>query len=286
LLAVYLPEAAPDIVAVIRQAKHESPNLGDWCTFGCLDPARNGSEFYGGLPAHRVAGASGTREGMLVSSGGKLEKSLISFILAHRLAWSHWQGEAEPRPGCPAGPSDLQQSFAKPSGGNMAIPMRELGASATSWDAESAPSTSASALAEEEGSSCVPVWGYPASALRLLHDLEEFQRREIGPSAPHQRLYSLLPEDLLQLERAAPEPGSAPAPPEQACDWSPEGEAGRGSCSSHFFWLEVLYDFHSGRHAAHFGEGGGGRPTGGGPTGDSEGAVFELLEREPGIGQA
>ena len=35
------PKAAPDIVDVMRRCRHASPNLGDWCAFGCLDPSRN-----------------------------------------------------------------------------------------------------------------------------------------------------------------------------------------------------------------------------------------------------
>eukprot|EP00927_Polykrikos_kofoidii_P001324 TRINITY_DN10481_c0_g1_i1.p1 TRINITY_DN10481_c0_g1~~TRINITY_DN10481_c0_g1_i1.p1 ORF type:complete len:961 (-),score=109.69 TRINITY_DN10481_c0_g1_i1:833-3427(-) len=47
ILIIYLPRAAPDIVDIVRRSRYASPNLGDWCAFGCLDPTRNGGEFYG-----------------------------------------------------------------------------------------------------------------------------------------------------------------------------------------------------------------------------------------------
>jgi len=315
LLIFYLPQAAPDIVAIIEQARHASPNLGDWCIFGCLDPSRNGSEFYGGLPARPGASSTGgqtSREGRgpLVSSGGKLEKSLISFVLAHHLPWSHHEGE-EPGIGLPmlcghatpkssgastraVGPGDLPQSWACATGlsymqgsfsravgsaaGQAAIPMREMASSSTTWMSDSLIALDAEP-GGGGGDACsrgIPVWGYPACALQLLHDLEEFQQRESGSPSPHRRLFDLLPEDLLCLERAVPEPQGALRRPAQAPRWPVDDEAGRSSCSSHFFWLEVLYDFHSGRHAAHLGD----------AVHDGEEAVFEMLEREPGAGQA
>eukprot|EP00929_Paragymnodinium_shiwhaense_P015464 TRINITY_DN12355_c1_g1_i1.p1 TRINITY_DN12355_c1_g1~~TRINITY_DN12355_c1_g1_i1.p1 ORF type:complete len:982 (-),score=182.12 TRINITY_DN12355_c1_g1_i1:152-3097(-) len=138
LLIVYFPKAAPDIVNTIRQTRHASPNLGDWCVFGCLDPCENGSEFYGGgtlrlapdalseavadgrsssslaafdqAPAAASDGSfmgwgnsavfdrdverhdhrpgQGGRTLGVVSNGGKLEKSVVSFIQAHRQSWS------------------------------------------------------------------------------------------------------------------------------------------------------------------------------------------------------
>eukprot|EP00927_Polykrikos_kofoidii_P049554 TRINITY_DN43601_c0_g1_i1.p1 TRINITY_DN43601_c0_g1~~TRINITY_DN43601_c0_g1_i1.p1 ORF type:complete len:923 (-),score=157.24 TRINITY_DN43601_c0_g1_i1:31-2799(-) len=136
LLIVYLPKAAPDIIDIVRRTQHPSPNLGDWCVFGCLDPASNGSEFYGGGPSRscysrgnqfETTGAQATEahtfdsgsggggavaafderappgaaafrsrssceneygfSGRLVSNGGKLEKSVISFIHAHSFSW-------------------------------------------------------------------------------------------------------------------------------------------------------------------------------------------------------
>mmetsp|Transcript_61003 Transcript_61003/g.196524 ORF Transcript_61003/g.196524 Transcript_61003/m.196524 type:complete len:133 (-) Transcript_61003:348-746(-) len=99
------------------------------------------------------------------------------------------------------------------------------------------------------------------------------------PASPHRGVYNLLPEELLCLERTAEGPGDTPLPPTQANGWLLDEEAERGSCSSHFFWLEVLYDFHSSRHASHLAE-----PSATGS--DGEGAVFELLEREPSSVQA
>jgi len=108
LLVFVMPRAAADIVDVIRRTHHQSPNLGDWCAFGCLDPGPNSSSFYSGLPweaqpvdtnisssnCPRVefdgitAGSCSSGDIPIESNGGKLEKSIVSFILAHRLCWS------------------------------------------------------------------------------------------------------------------------------------------------------------------------------------------------------
>lgn len=101
LLTLYLPQAAPDIVELVRDCKHSSPNFGDWCAFGCLDTAKHGSELYGGRraliaadnsgtpgPWHSASPRGGGRAGPTsLSNGGKMEKSAISFVLAHRVAW-------------------------------------------------------------------------------------------------------------------------------------------------------------------------------------------------------
>merc|ERR1719265_445582 len=87
------------------------------------------------------------------------------------------------------------------------------------------------------------VWGYSASALQLLHDLEEFQQREME----RVEVYRFLPEDLLHLERIMPTADSAPTLPTLLGGWSEDDEAHQ-SCGPHFFWLEVLYDYYSGRH--------------------------------------
>lgn len=90
------------------------------------------------------------------------------------------------------------------------------------------------------------VWGYPASALRLLYNLEEFQKRELSPASPHLDIYALLPEELLRVERATSTLDGSPCPASSAGGRSDEVD--QSSCSSHFFWAEVLYDYHSGRH--------------------------------------
>lgn len=343
LLIVYLPEAAPDIVDVIRRSRHASERLGDFCVFGCLDPARSGSEFYGGPAWQNSAASSGTDsapptgsltaggrgarsvENRIVSHGGKLEKSVISFILSHRTPWSPstlsdgfwdshpaYQGPRLSDVSTPAsgsrsmtspGPRQLAQamktftrsSVRDSSANTAAIPMKDLSASGqqqTASELQGAAEGQEQRLEEgggggglafpertlANGFSHIPVWGYPVAALALLHELEDFQQRETGASSSQHRLYTLFPDELVALERATSEVGGEPLPlaamPVAGLSGSVkagplDGQVGRTSCSSHFFWLEVLYDFYSGRHASHLGDAGGG-------------ATFELLEQRPG----
>merc|ERR1712107_474686 len=74
------------------------------------------------------------------------------------------------------------------------------------------------------GNEARKVWGYPEGALHLLYDLEEFQQRE----GIDQDLYSLLPKELLTLQRVAPTHDGEPSPPSVM-------SVVDGSCSSHFF---------------------------------------------------
>lgn len=336
LLGIYLPQAAPDIARVLRQSRYASQNLGDFCVFGCLDPARNGGEFYGAPYWQGEAQGSSTdgprslSEGSraarsldcrIVSQGGKLEKSIMSFILGHRLPWCPPTGSDGPWESPPVayvppclyglGAAPLQASqrpAAKLGRGSaasasMAIPLQDMSASCSSAPCGlGGPSTAAPAAAEEEdeceirleegnhlaGSVCelpkgsdvdrADCWGYPTTALSLLRELEDFQQREMARDSPHRRLYGLFPEDLLAMDRATPEAWGEvlplPAVPVSgpACGRAGplDSHAGRVSCSAHYFWLEVLYDFHSGRHAAQFGDAGGG-------------AAFELLASRPDV---
>jgi len=308
LLFFYLPQAAPDIVDVVRRSLHESPNLGDWCTFGCLDPSKNGSEFYGARQQWQRGGGSSSAgdppapggaddrsrahrsedRGGVVSNGGKLEKSVISFILAHRLTWSVSEGDEELGLGRPAEreprePRDRHGDEAHASAREVAIPLQELAPGAPRATPSPPPSPARGTggcaggaldgCSDGRGNSGLEVWGYPDCALRLLHDLEEFQEREWGSAPQPGGAYALLPPELLSLERIVPAPGSPPvAPLLVGGPLSPNDDGEQGNWGSHFFWLEVLYDFHSGRHASHLVDGGGfpcyGR------------SAFELLERE------
>ncbi|CAE8623763.1 unnamed protein product, partial [Polarella glacialis] len=102
------------------------------------------------------------------------------------------------------------------------------------------------------------IWGYPPAALRLLRELEDFQRLQMAPSNAGREHYALLPADLLRLQSAAaPTAMSAAAAVAKAASAAAamgELEEGRRQDTSHgseayFFWLEALYDFHSGRQA-------------------------------------
>merc|ERR1712136_330432 len=227
LLVVYLPQAAPDVVDVVRRARHPSPNLGDWCSFGCLDPRKNGSEFYGAglrLGVRSVGVLDGTivqhGQSGIISNGGKLEKSAISFILSHRSACPLREGNRDMTENSDGSQGDLTES-------EMRAPSIDTWMDAGSSNLENG---------RGGGNEARKVWGYPEGALRLLYDLEEFQQRE----GIDQDLYSLLPKELLTLQRVAPTHGGEPSPPSVMSEVD-------GSCSSHFFWMEVLYDFHCGR---------------------------------------
>ena len=52
-----------------------------------------------------------------------------------------------------------------------------------------------------EAQKLLPVWGYPLGALWFVHDLEEFQEREVSDSGTHCELYALIPDEFLQLSR-------------------------------------------------------------------------------------
>lgn len=265
LLGVYLPKAAPHIVEVFRCCTYTSRNLGDWCAFGCLDPWKNGNEFYGGPPRSSLSSPTSVRGGshfqagpdhLWISRGGKLEKSVLSFILAHRLAWSGSDANGSSSSSGPRRRENIQ--------------MENLGGGPHEEQPDEVVERHSPAEVVGSGDVC-ETWGYPMAALNLLFDVEEFQRREAGEGSPQQRLYALFPEDLIELERVVPSKGDIPAAPAMALPVRGRGamesyaEQEHGSCSSHFFWLEILYDFHSGVHASHLGDVGGG-------------ACFEMLE--------
>jgi len=292
---------------VMRRCRYSSQNLGDWCSYGCLDPSTDGSEFYSGLSGCglNASGSSNSSrandrvgrftgfESPLTSKGGKLEKSALNFVLTHRVTWSasSWDGyqtddsglgmnfipapswtiasssssrgrqSAAPRtfwrPGTSSSsshepPRAIQlQDFAPPSPpqedvGGGAEQRRHHDDSEEAQEGEEPPFDMSQAEA----------WGYAPSALTLLKNIEDFQQGETGFASSQHQLYTLLPEDLVALDLVAPDSASPSVPL----------AVGPGNCSSHFFWLELLYDFHSGRHASHLGDTGGG-------------ATFQLLER-------
>jgi len=312
LLIVYLPEAAPDIVAIVREARHSSPNLGDWCSFGCLDPSRNGSDAYGAnscgdaTVAPTIEGCSAvaldssgcytecsaSTEGNITSCGGKLEKSAISFILQHRVLWSwHEQDHATQRQGHPhrhAGVKAWMPRTKLPLRGfshdtrvpdrDLSIPLQEL-ATSSRTDPESAEAghspkvggadvpvsrTGNDGTTEEADDAIFHVWGYPPCALRLLRNLEEFRDRH---TIVHRGFCEALPDELFRLDRVLLEKGAGGSPLE-------EEELERGSCSTHFFWLEVLFD-----HQQELQQSAqpGGLPS---TREDCEVAVFETFDRE------
>jgi hypothetical protein len=83
-------------------------------------------------------------------------------------------------------------------------------------------------------------WGYPPSALRLLYNLEEFRQQQVS-NPPHSDVYANLPEELFHTERITSTVDGSPYP---ARGWPEDDE----SLTSHYFWLEVFFEHHSGRH--------------------------------------
>ena len=80
LLWCCLAPSANEIVSVMKALQHSTPCLGDWCVYGCLDPALcSGS----GLTA-----SYDERRELLSLEREKLEKSALSFLLNHQLLWS------------------------------------------------------------------------------------------------------------------------------------------------------------------------------------------------------
>lgn len=104
----------------------------------------------------------------------------------------------------------------------------------------------------------MPVWGYPLTALWFMHDLEEFQTREVSEESPNRDLYALLPNEFLQLSRVVSYLDASSGElrlTQSGGSWSGQHEGESGACGSHFFWLEMLYEFHSGRRFSHAAEG-------------------------------
>mmetsp|Transcript_28063 Transcript_28063/g.61266 ORF Transcript_28063/g.61266 Transcript_28063/m.61266 type:complete len:780 (-) Transcript_28063:161-2500(-) len=280
LLIVYLPEAAPDIVDVVRRTRHASPNLGDWCLFGCLDPAMPGIE---AVPMRGLGSSGASHQGAVshwamdsergrVSVPSKLEKSAINFILTHCSSGSLAIGEgaapqAENRRSIP-----LQEMAVLAVHGDASTGTSEEGGLGVShdedlpeWHAEGPPCP-VSAANQKALDSFADGWGYPRSAVRLLAELEEFRRRQLALEAPQRSPYSTLAEDLTRLRPVLPlplllpegnkdEPSTATASEKTASLESSsfledeEADLRSCGCDSHFFWLEVLYDVDEGSPA-------------------------------------
>jgi len=321
LLMAYLPQAAPEIVDVIRRSQHASNNLGDWCALGCLDPARSGSDLYGSPlrlgGAGGMAGGSGSSSATeppsmlgwggreLGSHDGKLEKSVVSFLLAHRLPWLHREGDEAPLPsawpsgGGPRGMLALGRDARRSQGswrGSGArrdgeeIAMRDLSADAASASEEPPAAVRAGPAGDcagLDGADAEELWGHPPSALQLLRELEEFQERERGPLAARAGPWALLPEELVGggagCGHVGPEASSFSLLSVATVAARQEEQAG---CGPLFFWLEAMCDARgAGRTVRTAGCGAGHRQcfaragAAGAPPHADE-AVFELLERD------
>lgn len=315
LLIVYMPQVAPLIVDIMRQTKHASPCLGDWCSFGCLDPSRNGSDQFAGQAAAwgstssvggaRLEGSGSVRsrgrlyEEGISSNDGKLEKSALTFLLAHRWAWPAGEemssgtssSSREPshrwklnltrpaswsRAATAAVPSHRSEGARHP----LFIPLVDMRASGSEvgqaeeeepdaercaeWHAEGVPSSTPEAHTPVARPSSLGLpadgeadweldrlWGYPASALRLLLEIEELQKQELGPEGSRAELYALLPPELytvgsLGLKTVSPSVAAAGALGAFRDVGGTAADAmldiDTGAAGAHIFWLEVLRD--------------------------------------------
>jgi len=99
------------------------------------------------------------------------------------------------------------------------------------------------------------IWGLPPAAPQLLQELKDFQTKEMAENFSSGKQYVLLPLDLLRLQSASTTPAAvAMAAAQAAAADGGDAEEGKDQeasdgCGAHFFWLEALYDFHSGQQA-------------------------------------
>ncbi|KAF8821436.1 autophagy protein apg9 protein [Cardiosporidium cionae] len=92
ILLFYLPSAANDICDIISRGTSEGAT-GDFCVFGNLDISQNGNPLYNAplcssfnaSPADICSGFLDQPGSKLQTINGKLEKSLLSFLLYYRL---------------------------------------------------------------------------------------------------------------------------------------------------------------------------------------------------------
>lgn len=84
LLMFFLPDVARNVIGALGSLQHSSPNLGDWCLYGCLDSAIVAE-------SGAASSAEGCQSVQLLNRYGdtneKLEKSVLSFCLNHQLVW-------------------------------------------------------------------------------------------------------------------------------------------------------------------------------------------------------
>eukprot|EP00930_Biecheleria_cincta_P034737 TRINITY_DN2396_c0_g1_i3.p1 TRINITY_DN2396_c0_g1~~TRINITY_DN2396_c0_g1_i3.p1 ORF type:complete len:368 (-),score=68.66 TRINITY_DN2396_c0_g1_i3:98-1201(-) len=131
---------------------------------------------------------------------------------------------------------------------------------------------------ETEEDLAARIFGYPAAARRLLRELEEFQKQEVCGSESGGRSsenYALLPDDILQLlPTSRPAGMTVVASAAQAAADLEEGKVQDSFDGAHFFWLEALYDFNSGRHAVE-------RATAPAAAAAAESARWSFFSRQP-----
>lgn len=170
LLWFCLAPAASDIVSVMRSLQHSTENLGDWCVYGCLDTAR-------------------------VRENEKLEKSALSFLLNHQLLWSPDESSYDCMPSefhsC-----EVQMKAFQP-----------LENEALEWHADGPPLDTPNTWHAEgdarDRRDVAHILGTPSSALSLLQNVQDFQKRAMLEN-PRGENYGLLPSELVQVPEINP----------------------------------------------------------------------------------
>ena len=233
LLIFFFPDSARSILDILGSLQHSSPNLGDWCRYGCLDVT---------ILAENSGGAASSAEGCRsvqlrhMDNNEKLEKSVLSFCLNHQLIWpsasvsgntASWVPKSRERciPGSRNAGGRAMTSFAAHSRtlGPREIQLEELNAQATQLPEEDVHGTPSESLMDvdvsqapvdpQTESSTSPaaleevlthIIGVPLASINLLHDVQDFHEKETSEHPPSGDSVTLLPPDLVSLPPLAP----------------------------------------------------------------------------------
>ena len=177
LLWFCLAPAASDIVSVMRSLQHSTENLGDWCVYGCLDTA-------------------------CVRENEKLEKSALSFLLNHQLLWSPDESSYD------CMPSEFHSCEVQMKALHELQPLEN---EALEWHADGPPLDTldtpntwhAEGDARGDRRDVAHILGTPSSALSLLQNVQDFQKRAMLEN-PKGENYGLLPSELVQVPEINP----------------------------------------------------------------------------------
>lgn len=232
LLWCCLAPSASEIISIMRALQHSTPCLGDWCVYGCLDPAL----------CSGFSVSSDERRELLSLEREKLEKSALSFLLNHQLLWSpddsinqdimlpehscDFRGNNYLPPSFTMQQSLQLQDFTKHCDGTAVGTELET----AEWHADGPPDSrvhlSAASLEPEFGAKDERVWhaegssypdrptrssndedfvlthilGTPQTALSLLLQVQQFQQRAMSvDDNPTGENYTLLPSELVSV---------------------------------------------------------------------------------------
>ncbi|CAK9023574.1 unnamed protein product [Durusdinium trenchii] len=277
LLWCCLAPSASEIISIMRALQHSTPCLGDWCVYGCLDPAL----------CSGFSVSSDERRELLSLEREKLEKSALSFLLNHQLLWSpddsinqdimlpehscDFRGNNYLPPSFTMQQSLQLQDFTKHCDGTAVGTELET----AEWHADGPPDSrvhlSAASLEPEFGAKDERVWhaegssypdrptrssndedfvlthilGTPQTALSLLLQVQQFQQRAMSvDDNPTGENYTLLPSELVSV----PPIKRGASADEIIADAAKKGleeqkQDTLDMFGALFFWLEALRQF-------------------------------------------